>query len=207
MEWVRSSHPSSLHVILSCSTVFTMSICACVIMGRRECEGAPDLALFVCCNTLQRHGSKLGFIVEQVQLGFEALANVSWSLGPLWLCVQNITEAAVVGEVETAAAIEVWEEWRLRIRMFKHSCTVWALIWLHLGTGCSEQWWFPRVQKRCYQWREQLVSEFLKKWQSCSYFGIYSIVICVMKFKHSHFCVHYGGLAVGVILYWIASTS
>lgn len=95
------------------------------------------LVQFMYWNTLQRDRSKQCFIIKQVWLPFEGLTNFSSSRGPLWVCVQNITEAVVVGEVATAAAIEVWEEWRLRIRVFKHCCPVWALIWLHLGTGCS----------------------------------------------------------------------
>lgn len=65
---------------------------------------------FMHCSTLQRDGSKQCFIIRQVRLPFEGLTNVSCSEGPLWVCVQNITEAVVVGEVATAAAIEVWEE-------------------------------------------------------------------------------------------------
>lgn len=68
------------------------------------------LVQFMYCNTLQRDGSKQCFIIKQVRLPFEGLTNVSYSPGPLWVCVQNITEAVVVGEVATAAAIEVWEE-------------------------------------------------------------------------------------------------
>lgn len=105
------------------------------------------LVQFMYCNTLQSDGSKQCFIIKQVRLPFEGLTNVSCSPGPLWVCVQNIAEAVVVGEVATAAAIEVWEEWRLRIRVFKHHCPAQALIWLHLGTGCSVQWQFPRVQE------------------------------------------------------------
>lgn len=58
----------------------------------------------------------------------------------LWVCVQNITEAVVVGEVAAAVAIDVWEEWRLRIRVFKHRCPVQAFIWQHLGTACFLRW-------------------------------------------------------------------
>lgn len=49
------------------------------------------------CNTLQRDGSKQCFIIKQVRLAFEGLTNVSRCSGPLWVCVQNITEAVVMG--------------------------------------------------------------------------------------------------------------
>lgn len=55
-------------------------------------------------------GQKQRFIIEQVRLLFEGLANDSSSMGSLWVCVQNIAQAVVVGEVATAVAIEVWEE-------------------------------------------------------------------------------------------------
>ena len=49
-------------------------------------------------------------MIKQVRLAFEGLTNVSCGTGPLWVCVQNITEAVVVREVVTAAAIEVFEK-------------------------------------------------------------------------------------------------
>lgn len=60
-------------------------------------------------------------------------------LPSLGVCAKHDTGRCRRGEVATAAAIEVGEEWRLRIRVFKHqvSCAARALIWAHLGTGCS----------------------------------------------------------------------
>lgn len=55
--------------------------------------------------------------MKQVRFPFEGLTNGAGPLGPSRsVCVQNITQAVVVGEVATAAAIEVREERRLRIR-------------------------------------------------------------------------------------------
>lgn len=148
-------------------SIFSLCHFVCAPMCVRACaweslHSACVLGLFVqfmYCNTLQRDGSKQCFIIKQVRLPFEGLTNVSYSPGPLWVCVQNITEAVVVGEVAAAAAIEVWEEWRLRIRVFKHRCPVQALIWLHLGTGCSVQWQFPRVQEQYCQYNKTLSKE------------------------------------------------
>lgn len=106
MDCTRSCNPSFPCVILC----VCMCVCAC---AGDSLHSACVLGLFVqfmYCNTLQRDGSKQCFIIKQVRLPFEGLTNVSYSPGPLWFCGQNITEAVVVGEVATAAAIEVWEE-------------------------------------------------------------------------------------------------
>lgn len=87
---------------------------------------------------------------SKLRLPFEGLTNDSCSLvGPsLGLCAKHYTGGCWRGEVATAAAIEVWEEWRPRIRVFKHHCPVHALIWLHLGTGCSVPRQLPSAHER-----------------------------------------------------------
>ena len=82
----------------------------------------------------------------------------------LWVCVQNITEAVVVGEVAAAVAIDVWEEWRLRISVFKHRCPIQAFIWQHLGTACSTRWLFPGIQEE-YWWNNSTATKESEKWE------------------------------------------
>lgn len=50
--------------------------------------------------------------------------------------------------------------------MFKHCCPVQALIWLHLGTGCSVQWQFPRVQEPLCQYNKTASKELEKRVQT-----------------------------------------
>lgn len=93
-----------------------VSVCVCAdgqVCAAHVCSGLS--VQFMYCSTLQRDGSKQCFIIKQVRLPFEGLTSVSCRPGPLWACVQNITEVVVVGgKWQQRRSIEVREEWRLR---------------------------------------------------------------------------------------------
>lgn len=92
------------------------------------------------------------------------------------LCAKHDTGGCWRGEVATAAAIEVWKEWRLRIRVFKHQLSCASL---HMTAPGNRLFSFPHrqskegtSQRRLWNLRPHPLEEKKTQlWASASYYG------------------------------------